>query len=285
MEMTLLEISNEALEIAVKDAPLPFLNAIRRYSLAKVPTYAIDEIMVVVNTSSMYDEILAHRLAMIPLTVEEVKDRIREIDPEVCEKCSSSPKEKAIEKECETCYIHMVLEAEAKESETTVYSGDIRSEDPLIKPVYNNIPIVILAPGQRISLELRARVGRGLEHAKWSPATIAVTRYVADIKIEKELCNLCRKCIELCPKNVFEMDKDKIKVINTYNCILCKQCLQNCPIKAITISRVDNNYVLRIESSGSMRPESIIIESVYILLNELNELERFVKSIKHGAQT
>lgn len=285
MEISLLEISNETLEIAVKDVPLPFLNAIRRYALAKVPTYAIDEIMVVVNTSSMYDEILAHRLAMIPLTVEEVRDRIREIDPEICEKCSSSSREKAIEKECERCYVHMTLEAEAEESEITVYSGDIRSEDPLVKPVYNNIPILILAPGQRISLELRARIGRGLEHAKWSPATIAVTRYVANIKIEKELCNLCRKCIEVCPRGVFEIDKDRIKVINTYNCILCKQCLQNCPVKAITISHIDNSYILRIESSGSMKPESIVRESVYILLNELDKLERFVKSIKHGAQS
>lgn len=282
MELITIESSDDVLELVVKGIPLPFINVIRRYSLAKVPTYAIDEVMVIVNTSSMYDEILAHRLAMVPLLSEEVMGRIREIDPEICEKCSSMSREKSFDEECEKCYVHMTLEVEAEE-ETTVYSSNLKSEDPLVRPAYGNIPLVILAPGQRISLEIRARIGRGLEHAKWSPATIAVTRYVADVKINKELCNLCRKCVEVCPKNVLELSNDSVKVVNNYNCILCKQCIHVCPTKAITIDHENDSYILRIESSGSLKPETIIKESINILLRELDELEKFLKNIRQGA--
>lgn len=282
MNITVLELDNEVLELDIEGFPLAFLNTIRRYTLAKVPTFAIDEVMIVVNTSSMFDEILAHRLGLIPLKSEEAIERARTIDVETCEKCASSSEE--VEGEiCKNCFVNMSLEAEATTDEVTVYSGHIKSDDPYVVPVYNNIPIVILAPGQRISLELKARIGRGLEHAKWSPANIAVTRYVADIKIDKKLCNLCGKCIQVCPKNVLKIENEELKITNTTNCIICKQCVSACPTKAIDVKYMDGRYIFRIESSGALRPETIVQESVNILLRELDELEKFVKSISRGA--
>uniref|UniRef100_A0A7C2Z967 DNA-directed RNA polymerase subunit Rpo3 n=1 Tax=Ignisphaera aggregans TaxID=334771 RepID=A0A7C2Z967_9CREN len=280
MEMFLRERSEDSIELEVKGVPLAFLNVIRRYALAKVPTYAIDEVMIVVNTSSMFDEILAHRLGLIPLKMEDVIEKVRELDPELCEKCSSQPLEGVDSRLCNECYVHMTLEAEATTNEAVVYSGDIKSDDPRVVPAYNNIPIVLLAPGQRIALELKARLGRGLEHAKWSPASIAITRYVADIKIDKSLCNMCKKCIEACPRGVLKLEGGEIKVVNIYDCILCKQCEASCPLKAIDVNNVEGDYILRIESVGSLKPETIIREAVYILLNELKEFEKFVESIE-----
>jgi len=272
--------SNEVIEIAISGMPLPLLNALRRYALAKVPTYAVDEVMVVINTSHMFDEMLAHRIAMIPLRSEEALERVKELDIDVCSKCGSDSEDKPPSDVCEKCYVHMFLEAVAEDSEYTVYSSDIKSEDEFVKPVYGNIPIVILSPGQRISLELRARVGRGIEHIKWSPATIAVTRYVADIKISEDLCNLCKKCIEVCPKNVLTVYQDRIQVKDKYECILCKQCMYACPTKAIDVSYRDNEYILVIESSGALEPETILRESIGILLNELEIISKSIDGWK-----
>jgi len=272
--------SNEVIEIAISSVPLPLLNALRRYALAKVPTYAVDEVMVVINTSHMFDEMLAHRIAMIPLRSEEVLERIKELDIDVCYKCGSDSEDKPPPDVCEKCYVHMFLEAAAEDSEYTVYSSDIKSEDEFVKPVYGNIPIVILSPGQRISLELRARVGRGIEHIKWSPATIAVTRYVADIRISEDLCNLCKKCIEVCPKNILTVYQNRIQVKDKYECILCKQCMYVCPTKAIDVSYRDNEYILVIESSGALEPETILRESIGILLNELEIISKSIDSWK-----
>ena len=42
-----------------------------------------------------------------------------------------------------------------------------------VKPVSDKIPIVQLAPGQKIKIECYARLGRGTEHAKWNSSNIA----------------------------------------------------------------------------------------------------------------
>ncbi len=280
MNINIRRWSNEVIEIAVSGVPLPLLNALRRYALAKVPTYAVDEVMIVINTSHMFDEMLAHRIAMIPLRSEEALERIKELDIDVCYKCGSDSEDKPPPNVCEKCYVHMFLEAAAEDSEYTVYSSSIKSEDKFVKPVYDTIPIVILSPGQRISLELRARVGRGIEHIKWSPATVAITRYVADIRIDENLCNLCRKCIEVCPKNILTVDQNRVQVKDIYGCILCKQCMYVCPTKAIDVSYRDNEYILVIESSGALEPETILRESIGILLNELEIISKSIDSWK-----
>ena len=48
------------------------------------------------------------------------------------------------------------------------------SEDDTVKPISDKIPIVQLAPGQRIKVECYARLGRGTEHAKWNSSNISI---------------------------------------------------------------------------------------------------------------
>ena len=52
-------------------------------------------------------------------------------------------------------------------------SSELSSEDDTVKPVSDKIPIVQLAPGQKIKIECYARLGRGTEHAKWNSSNIA----------------------------------------------------------------------------------------------------------------
>jgi DNA-directed RNA polymerase subunit D len=276
------EWSSEAIELYLNGFSLPLLNAIRRYSIAKVPTYAIDEVTIVVNTSAMFDEMLAHRLAMVPLRSEESIDKLLSVDVALCEKCSLESEERPPKDVCDKCFVNMLLEAEAHEEEVTVYSSEIKSEDPYVKPVHSNIPIVILAPGQHISLELRARIGRGLEHAKWSPATVAITRNVAEIKVIKELCNLCGKCVEVCPRRVLNIDGDVVRVGRVLDCIICKQCVNICPTKAIDVVNLEYKNILRVESSGALEPETIVRLSLELLRLDLASLQNFIEKVKRG---
>jgi DNA-directed RNA polymerase subunit D len=108
-------------------------------------------------------------------------------------------------------------------------------------------------------LELRARIGRGLEHAKWSPATVAITRNVAEIKVIKELCNLCGKCVEVCPRRVLNIDGDVVRVGRVLDCIICKQCVNICPTKAIDVVNLEYKNILRVESSGALDLQSSLM--------------------------
>lgn len=159
MEIKLLEQTANSIKLELRDIPLAIANAIRRFILREVPTMAVEEVLVIENSSGMTNEILAHRISLIPF----VSDIDRYVPPDECT-CGSRLG-------CDRCVVRYILKAEAKDDFVTVYSGDMVPEDPNTKviPVSKNIPIVKLAPGEKVELELYVRVGRGKQHAKWQP--------------------------------------------------------------------------------------------------------------------
>ena len=46
----------------------------------------------------------------------------------------------------------------------------------LLRSVSKEIPIVSLAPGQKLKFEAYARLGTGKNHAKWQPTSVAVVK-------------------------------------------------------------------------------------------------------------
>ncbi len=152
--------------------PIQYINALRRIAMVEVPIMAIDDVIIYENSSVMHDEILAHRLGLIPLTTPLNRFNM----PNACE-CNSKLG-------CPRCKVTFYLDVRAEEKNITVTSKDLISDDDSVKPVSDDIPIVILAKGQRIKLEAYARLGIGKMHAKWQPTTIAVAREVDAIKDE-----------------------------------------------------------------------------------------------------
>jgi len=160
VSVKLLEQDEKSVKVELVDIPLAVANAIRRFTINEVPTMAVEEILIIENSSSMPNDVLAHRISLIPFT----SDIDRYVAPEECT-CGSKLG-------CEKCAVRYILRAEAKDEPITVYSGDMIPEDPntTVKPVSPKIPIVKLAPGQKIEMELYVRVGRGKKHAKWQAA-------------------------------------------------------------------------------------------------------------------
>lgn len=160
VSVKLLEEDEKSVKVLLSGIPLAVANAIRRFTINEVPTMAIEEVLIIENSSSMPNDVLAHRLSLIPF----ISDIDHYYPPEECP-CGSKLG-------CEQCAVRYILRAEAKDEPITVYSGDMVPEDPntKVKPVSPKIPIVKLAPGQRIEMELYVRVGRGKQHAKWQAA-------------------------------------------------------------------------------------------------------------------
>ena len=156
-------ISKDSQKIAIKlkGIPLQYANALRRVCLNGVPVFAIDTVDIIENTSVLPDEGLAHRLGLIPLKT----DLSRFNEPSKCD-CQS-------ESGCSNCKILLVLDSDESQVTRTVLSSELVSEDDTVKPVSDKIPIIQLAPGQKIKLECYARLGRGTEHAKWNSSNIS----------------------------------------------------------------------------------------------------------------
>ena len=152
---------SEKIAIKLKGVPLQYANALRRVCLNGVPVFAIDTVDIIENTSVLPDEGLAHRLGLIPIKT----DLSRFNEPSKCD-CQS-------ESGCSNCKVLLVLDSGESGETRSVLSSELSSEDESIKPVSEKIPIVQLAPGQKIKIECYARLGRGTEHAKWNSSNIS----------------------------------------------------------------------------------------------------------------
>jgi len=152
----------QRISVKLKDIPLQYANALRRICLNGVPVFAIDTVDIIENSSVFADEALAHRLALIPIKT----DLSRFVEPSKCD-CKS-------ESGCSNCRVMLVLDSGDTDVTRTISSNELTSEDKDVSPISDKIPIVQLAPGQRIKLEAYARLGRGTEHAKWNSSNISV---------------------------------------------------------------------------------------------------------------
>ncbi len=169
--VVVVEKSDNRIVIEFNNIPRQYVNALRRLAISEVPTLAIDDVVILENSSVMHDEAVAHRLGLIPLRT----DPGRFVMPHECD-CGSTLG-------CAKCRVLLVLDAEATDKTKVVTSGEMVSEDEMVKPVSKDIPIVVLAPSQKLKFEAYARLGIGKQHAKWQPTSAAV---VKDGKNESE---------------------------------------------------------------------------------------------------
>ena len=142
--------NDKKISVKLKGISLLYANALRRICLNGIPIFAIDTVDVIENTSVLADEGISHTLGMVPLKTE------------------------ANESDESNSRVMLVLDSGNTEVVKTVTTAELESKDQVVKPISKQIPIVHLAPGQRIKLEAYARLGRGTEHAKWNSANISV---------------------------------------------------------------------------------------------------------------
>ena len=142
--------NDKKISVKLKGVSLLYANALRRICLNGIPIFAIDTVDMIENTSVLADEGISHTLGMVPLKTE------------------------ANESDESNSRVMLVLDSGNTEVLKTVTTAELESKDQVVKPISKQIPIVHLAPGQRIKLEAYARLGRGTEHAKWNSANISV---------------------------------------------------------------------------------------------------------------
>ncbi|MGC9090741.1 MAG: DNA-directed RNA polymerase subunit D [Fervidicoccaceae archaeon] len=279
MVVSNISINGSTAEIYFIDIPTEILSALRRIIIEEVPTMAVDNVLVLENNSILHDEVLAHRIAMIPFNSEKAIEKYN--SPEKCVECL----------QCEGCYSRAYLEVSNEDSERkVVYAREIRTEDPEIAPAIPDIPIIVLGKGQKISMELELRLGRGKEHIKWSPVSISVLLSVPSIEYDLTSCsNLseCLKCIssynEKLANQISEEKKGSMKLEKFQNTSLLRFCEEKACSGCIKVNYLDNERILRFESSGSLSPQTILKISLEILREKLENLEKMISEIEGEA--
>jgi len=234
-------------------------NAIRR-TIHNVPSLAIDTVEFYKNDSALYDEIIAHRLGLVPLRAPK--------NFTLREECTCK------DKGCLKCTAALKLKAKGP---CTVYSGDLKAKG--VDVVFKEMPIVILAKDQELELSAEAILGIGKEHTKFNPGLIWFNAYpIISIKGSESESEF----VKICPTKAISSKDGKIS-IDPLKCNMCNACVElsekkdKCKIEMIP-SKED--FIFFIESFGQLTPEEIFSEITDKLDENLEELSKQLKKIK-----
>ena len=57
-------------------------------------------------------------------------------------------------------------------------------------------------------------------------------------EVDSEKCIGCEECVEVCPVDVYEIQKEKSVPVNGEECIGCESCIEVCEQDAITVTEI-----------------------------------------------
>ncbi len=256
MKVDVIDSSENIMVLRIRGVAPSYINTLRRYMSVRVPTMAIDFVEFRTNNSILYDEIIAHRLGLIPLTT----------DLQTYSLPSGGWSEPSGDPRVE---VQLSLQIPSVEEETLVTAKDLLSKDPKVVPVFPDMPIVRLIKGQGLEFTATARMGLGEEHAKWSPGHIYFRHY-PHISINKQPSD-ADKIVEQYP-GVFDLKEGKLVLAE-------RAALNLSDVDGIDVSFVDGDYLFTIESWGQLHPKQILQEAIKSYDNDLAEFRKIVGGI------
>ncbi|CAL0325989.1 unnamed protein product [Lupinus luteus] len=288
------KLTDEIIEFDMIGIDPALANAFRRILIADVPTMAIERVYIANNTSLIQDEVLAHRLGLVPINA----------DPRLFEYPENAGDEKN-EKNTIVFKLHVRCPNKIGQPRITVKSGELKwlpngsellgenrkpnagsqtsfscSQDSIPqfsdnppRPQYSDIILAKLGAGQEIELEVHAVKGIGKTHAKWSPVATAWYRMLPEVVLLKDVEDeLAEELKNKCPQNVFDIEdfgsgKRRATVKNPRDCTLCRECIRGGKDweDRVALRRVKDHFIFTIESTGALPPEALFTEAVKIL--------------------
>jgi len=258
MEIKLIKKLNNKEIFTISKINHVIANTLRRYINSYVPTLAISKVEFKKNSSVLYDQIVAHRLGLIPLTTDLKSYTL----PEEC-KCKG--------KGCAKCELKMTLKAKGP---CTVYTSELKSQDPKVKPIDDNFPITKLTEGQELEFMAIAKLGLGKDHAKHVPGLV-IFRGIPELQVSNQ--QKAKECAsELKEILDFKDGKLKIKDLSKWN-----ESHENiCENYNIQIKPSKENFLFTIEPWGQLTVKQMVQKALEIFDKKLSEFESQIKKAK-----
>ncbi|CAN0852888.1 DNA-directed RNA polymerases I and III subunit RPAC1 [Linum grandiflorum] len=266
-------------------------NAFRRILISEVPSMAIEKVLVAYNTSVVQDEVLAHRLGLIPikadprlfeyLSASDTPNEKNTIVFKLHARCGPSERRTVYSEELKWLPNGSELEKEtdSADSKPSTYTSFTCSQDTLpefssnpIGPSEDKIILAKLGGNQEIELEAHAVKGVGKTHAKWSPVATAWYRMLPEVVLNEDIEDEdAEELVKKCPVNVFDIEDigdgtKRATVARPRSCTLCRECIRGEGWEdRVALRRVKDHFIFTVESSGVLPPEVIFSEAVKIL--------------------
>jgi len=249
----LLESKSSVLVVDIMNTEAAVVNALRRIMLAEVETVAVDVVGLSANSSIIPDEVLAHRIGLVPFNIDPATFPRESINFDLYYECL--PESDGIVKSG-----HFELGKEDEEELQELFAGGM----PRPGPLHDDIVLAKLIPGQKIWLRVQLRRGEGKEHAKFSPVATASYRLMPRIEVNQKLAKDQAEAIKSsCPKDVFDIeDSGDLVAARPRDCTMCRECIRQPGWGSIvTLERDTSHYIMSIEGVGMIEPEQIFVRA------------------------
>ena len=149
-----------------------------------------------------------------------------------------------------------------------VYSGSLKGD---FEVVYDKIPITLLSEGQEIELSAKVSMGKGQEHAKFSPG-IMNYREVSEIHLDKEIAEKLKSSL---PNVEIKQKGDKYVIIDDKEkeiTDICEGIAEKHGKKIETKTTAD--MIITLESFGQIDAKSIFTKAIEALKKDLTEVSK-----------
>jgi DNA-directed RNA polymerase subunit D len=259
LKVKVLSRKGQRLQFILEGTDPAFANSLRRIMITEVPTLAVEWLDVHENNSALFDEIISHRIGMIPLKFNPKKF----VAAEDCD-CRN--------KGCPLCQVVLILE---KKGPCIVTAGDFKSSDKAVAPVDPRIPIVELLENQRLKLEAVARLGTGLKHAKHHAAN-ASYHYYPEIKVTGSQAD-AQRALKICPKGLVTLSGKKMVVNDILRGDMALGCLRDA--KGIEAKGDESRLIFDVESISGLDPSYIVSRAAEILQEKADDFRKKLTKI------
>jgi DNA-directed RNA polymerase subunit D len=287
------------MKILIEDVEASQVNALRRAIIADVPKMAISKVMFTLgvnqdnNRGEIYesvnalpDEVIAHRLAMVPIPTQPDEGMAF---PDECENCMDLAEE---DKGCPNCQVLYTLNVQGPSSDSDepyriVRAGDLTNvSDPSfdISEEMQPIPITYLAQGQFLEFIAFATLGRGRDHAKWSAASAVTFQplYEAELKKPKKASVLFDLDLKTSDGRAIDAKLFTNKKCSDISTVLDLEKALNQVghgtgrdgdfDDAIVLNKIDGSFVFSYETDGSLAPEAVFNIAIEELKSRFSNL-------------
>ncbi|KAF5350448.1 hypothetical protein D9756_008582 [Leucocoprinus leucothites] len=301
LQVKIQRLSNRSIDFDLVGVDASIANAFRRILIAEVPTIAIERVYVWDNTSVIVDEVLSHRLGLIPLNIDPALMAFKSHTDDVATDrntlvfnvditCTRNPNPPPPKPNEEPSPSDLYLNHELL-SKHLVWkpAGDQESVFEGLSPPGPTNPNIVLAklrPGQAISMELHAVKGVGKDHAKFSPVATASYRLLPHIKITKPIPPPLGKKFQKCfSPGVIKIDPNTGEVSvdeeNVRKDSVSREALRHPEFAdSVELSRVRDFFLFNIETESAYPPERLFPEAVRVMREKISIIRNAAEALK-----
>ncbi len=246
----ILEEGDSFIRFELSDVTPAYANLLRRTLINDIPKLAISKVnfhhgeirqegeKVYSSLTSLFDEVIASRLGMIPLPTDlKMNER---------ENCSCGGAG------CSLCTVNYSLFVVGPKK---VMSGDLVAVgDTEMSPNDKEIPIVELNERQAMILDAEAVVGRAREHARFQTTSGVSYRYGRELKVSAKELEL-DEIIKHSPKNVLKKNDKEVVFTADYPSKWIGKLYR---MDSLEVKEDERRFIFYFETDGSLKPNEVL---------------------------